>query len=76
MFVNGRELSEPYARVGTSDFARVVVPADSHFVLDDNRPASKDSRIWGPIPRSAVIAIALEITGPADRAGAIAGSPR
>jgi signal peptidase I len=53
-----------------------VVPPDSYFLLGDNRPSSKDSRQWGPLRRSQIIAVALRITAPAARAGAIAGSPR
>jgi signal peptidase I len=76
VFVNGHELSEPYVVGITSDFSRVVVPPDSYYVLGDNRESSKDSRYYGPIHRSEIIAIALRITAPASRAGNIAGSPR
>jgi signal peptidase I len=76
VFVNGRELTQPYITSATSDFPRVVVPGDSYFLLGDNRPNSTDSRQWGSVRRSEIIAIALRITAPAERAGAIAGSPR
>jgi signal peptidase I len=76
VFVNDRELTEPYAVGVTSDFARVVVPRHRYFVLGDNRPNSKDSREWGPVRGTEIFAIALHITAPADRAGPIAGSPR
>ena len=76
VFVNGRELAEPSLRVPTSDFPRVVVPRDSYFLLGDNRQNSADSRQWGPVRRSEILAIVLRITAPAARAGAIAGSPR
>jgi signal peptidase I len=76
VFVNGRELVEPYLHVATGDFSRVVVPRDSYFVLGDNRPSSADSRQWGPVHRSEILAVALRITAPSARAGAIAGSPR
>ena len=76
LLVNGHELTEPYVRGATSDFPRAVVPRDSYFLLGDNRPNSADSRQWGSVRRSEIIAIALRITAPAARAGAIAGSPR
>jgi signal peptidase I len=76
VFVDGRELVEPYLHVATGDFSRVVVSRDSYFVLGDNRPSSADSRQWGSVHRSEILAVALRITAPAARAGAIAGSPR
>jgi len=33
----------------------LVVPADSFFVLGDNRDNSEDSRYWGFVPRSAIL---------------------
>jgi signal peptidase I len=35
--------------------ASVTVPADSFFVMGDNRLAAADSRSFGPIPFSAII---------------------
>jgi signal peptidase I len=76
VFVNGRKLVEPYADRITVDFGLFPVPRGFYFVLGDNRSNSRDSRYYGPIPRSAIRAIALRITAPADRAGRIPGSPR
>jgi signal peptidase I len=76
VYVDGHPLAEPYLDVVTEDFASVVVPPDAYFLLGDNRDNSKDSRQGGPVRRADIDGIALRITSPAARAGAIPGSPR
>ncbi|MFZ5966358.1 MAG: signal peptidase I [Bacillota bacterium] len=45
VFVNDKPLQEPYTKEETlGDFTKRVIPADTVFVLGDNRNNSKDSR--------------------------------
>jgi signal peptidase I len=56
IYINGRMLSEPYLHgVSSKQFAPKQVPANSYFVLGDNRPSSKDSTVFGPISRSMIV---------------------
>ncbi len=52
VFVDGRELHEPYLARDqvTSAFRPERVPADHLWVLGDSRESSVDSRSFGPIP--------------------------
>ena len=61
VLVDGLELVEPYLPPGvaTSDFAAVVVPPGTVWVMGDNRSNSSDSRIFGPVPRSTVVGRAV-----------------
>lgn len=46
VFINGKELDEPYAIKSTGNEQTFNVPEDSYFFLGDNRPMSKDARAW------------------------------
>lgn len=55
--IGGHTVSEPYiARPASSGaIAAQIIPADSYFVLGDNRDESLDSRSWGAVPGSLVV---------------------
>ena len=60
VLLNGEQLVEPYL-AGAQTYCRglayceAVVPADSVYVLGDNRTGSVDSRSFGPVALAAVI---------------------
>ncbi|MEA2164343.1 MAG: signal peptidase [Thermoanaerobaculia bacterium] len=55
--VRGHTVAEPYVaqQASTGAVSPQIIPADSFFVLGDNRADSLDSRNWGVLPRSAVL---------------------
>jgi signal peptidase I len=57
IYIDDHLLSEPYLPKGTitDGLPRQTVPANSYFMMGDNRGASSDSRVFGPIKRSAII---------------------
>ncbi|MEJ6348486.1 signal peptidase I [Holzapfeliella sp. He02] len=71
MFINGQLLDESYLDGGKAKFKatnpdslftnnfETTVPADSYFVMGDNRSVSKDSRIIGPVSKSQIEAKVL-----------------
>jgi signal peptidase I len=57
VFVDGERLAEPYvqpARRG-GESGRWRVSAGGYFMMGDNRIGSCDSRLWGALPRDALI---------------------
>jgi signal peptidase I len=72
VYVNDVALEEDYISAHTGrDLDEEVVPADSYFVLGDNRPNSSDSRSWGFVPEENIIGKAMLSYWPLDALGGV-----
>jgi signal peptidase I len=75
IYINDKPLMEPLFNqryyYNRGDLARegekIIVPADSFFVLGDNSASSKDSRYWGFVPQKNILGKALIIYWPPNR---------
>lgn len=69
--LNGFPLDEPYLDRGvlTPVFEVVVIPEDHVFLMSDNRPRARDSRIDGPVPVDAIMGKLVWIWSPLGRVG-------
>lgn len=61
LYRNGRPLDEPYTAPCDDrelcDFPGAIrIPEGRYYLMGDNRGASFDSRLWGPVPRRAFVA--------------------
>ena len=64
VYINRRKLREPYIRAARRDHLTrppVAVPRDAYYVLGDNRAASCDSRVWGPLPRANLVGTVVRV---------------
>ncbi len=60
VYVNGVKLDEPYVAICDSrTLTPGRIPADSVYVLGDNRTNSLDSRYFGPVPRSNLLGVVV-----------------
>jgi len=72
LFRNGAAVAEPWRKEPIDySFGPITVPEGALLVLGDNRNASLDSHIWGPLPRQEVIGTALFRYWPLNRFGVI-----
>jgi signal peptidase I len=72
VFVNGTALAEPYVHFPDHrSFPKVTVPANSLYVLGDNRVVSEDSRFWGFVNDNDILGKALAGIWPLNRFGAL-----
>ena len=69
---NGTAVAEPWRQEPIDyTFGPLTVPEGNVLVLGDNRNASLDSHIWGPLPRQEVIGTAVFRYWPLNRFGVI-----
>lgn len=68
VYINGQRLDEPYLHgMQTACFGPwcdLTLSADEYYVLGDNRAASSDSRLWGPIRAGTIVGKAWLIYHP------------
>jgi signal peptidase I len=71
ILIDGRPLDEPYLEDTTTTTCdrRYHVPADTVFVMGDNRNFSKDSRSFGPIDQDAIVGRVFVRIWPPNRVG-------
>jgi signal peptidase I len=73
VLIDNAALEEPYLAPGLSmrDFGPELVPADSYFVMGDNRNSSRDSRVFGAIERGRIVGRAFSVVWPPSRWGGL-----
>ncbi|MFZ5809433.1 MAG: signal peptidase I [Chloroflexota bacterium] len=64
VYVNDQPLNEPYIAAVPNYEGTWTVPANSLFVLGDNRNRSSDSHSWGMVPLANVLGKALVVYWP------------
>jgi signal peptidase I len=69
-------LDEPYLDPANvkDDYLTVTLGPDEYFVMGDNRAASSDSRVWGPVPAKLLVGRAFVRLLPLNEIGIKPGS--
>ena len=73
VYINGAQLQEPYIKASRRDHEPprtwTRIPKGYYFFMGDNRGASCDSRVWGPVPRTNLIGEVFFVYWPPTRIG-------
>lgn len=67
-------LTEPYVSAPTDTSMTMVLGKDQYFVMGDNRPASFDSRSWGPLDGNFIVGKAFVRLLPANKISFLPGN--
>lgn len=69
------QLNEPYVPAGNNkkESSLITLADDEYFVLGDNRGASSDSRVWGPLTKELIVGRALIRLFPFNEASVLPG---
>lgn len=71
---DGFLLQEPYVDTPLQGLSDVTLNESQYYVLGDNRPASSDSRVWGPLDADLIVGRAFLRLFPVDRLNVLPGS--
>lgn len=74
LYVNGREVAEPYVPARFEDERsqpEIRIPAGQYYVMGDHRSISSDSREFGPVERSLIYGKAAFVFWPMDQTGVV-----
>jgi signal peptidase I len=73
VYIDGVAIDEPYVKEGSRmpPYGPFTVPAGYVFVMGDNRSASTDSRVFGPIPEDSIVGRAFVRVWPPSRWGGL-----
>jgi len=71
---DGLKISEPYVVFNRTDTLTYTLKDGQYFAMGDNRAASADSRLWGPVPRANIVGRPFVALFPVDKIRVMPGS--